>query len=1024
MYPVAVVDVPPIPIPFPEIPVIDVRPDGRGISVEVEIGIGIDPDRDGNSVNVPDIGRPLLPEFQPSEFYEARLSGPDINATGVEYYIRASDRAGNLATNPANAPAMLHPIRVAPSEYIISGRIYMPDNAGVAGVTVFAHALIRRQREIHSAQTASLGDGSYTLHLPAAGRWEVAIRPPARFFILEPRPSQVVVEANQPGVYDGVDFIVVEDLNPPVIEHNPAQDVEATFIDNDVIIRARIQDDSGRVRAHLVTLPPRREDDELLEGHDLHFLLPYAISSVENETDWTFRIPGGLVQGDFAYFIEAYDRVGNRATHPENPRENRHQVVLLPSPYRIAGIVTDTDGNPVPAVEITFSSEYPRPFRGNMRHGRTIRSRRVETEADGRFDVPVAVGVWEVRVHPRRGFVLREPIESIRIENEGVNELNIVLSADSDPPVIVHQPGAGYNFSEPMPVEVQVTDNHRVRFVALRLFREFDDEVVIFEEGDVDVSAQETPGGGVPPPSDVPPVRGENEKPVEPKFPPDIDFPAHLESSRPGYFEFIPMRTDDGTNYRADLRNHLHGPFAAEMDAVSYVIQAFDAAGNPALSPENMPGQPVEMMHTVPLTAPQTISGTVTVNGEPLAGVTVHLTDRRTVKLFTHTDADGMYKLPAVVGRNEVFIEFGFRHQVVFPADRAHQVAVEAGQHVEGIDFRLRLGQSEPPIPEGDSGSPEPRRVDREDLNGDAFINIFDLVLIATNFGKAIVALEVSVVPNPDVNLDGIVDIFDLVRVATRFGERLLQGAPAPQMQTVDAKMEAIPLERGGSTAKIALKLDTDVEVVGVQFDLAFHSDRAKLLAVEKGDLLGADDHHSFWRNPDIQGNVATHAANVALLPNPPGTSSGQLATVTLQLEGATFDDSFEVSIDNLILVDPDGHGVFARTRPIRLNAEALLLPDHDLLRQNYPNPFNPETWIPFQISREAPVRIEIYGTSGQIVRTLDLGHRSAGVYVSRGRAAYWDGTNNFGERVSSGVYFYTIRAGDYHAVKRMVLMK
>jgi flagellar hook assembly protein FlgD len=91
---------------------------------------------------------------------------------------------------------------------------------------------------------------------------------------------------------------------------------------------------------------------------------------------------------------------------------------------------------------------------------------------------------------------------------------------------------------------------------------------------------------------------------------------------------------------------------------------------------------------------------------------------------------------------------------------------------------------------------------------------------------------------------------------------------------------------------------------------------------------------------------------------------------------------------------------------------------------QNYPNPFNPETWIPYQISKDATVRIEIYNTLGQVVRALDVGHQLAGVYANRERAAYWDGTNNFGERVASGIYFYAIQAGDYRAVKRMVIMK
>ena len=92
-------------------------------------------------------------------------------------------------------------------------------------------------------------------------------------------------------------------------------------------------------------------------------------------------------------------------------------------------------------------------------------------------------------------------------------------------------------------------------------------------------------------------------------------------------------------------------------------------------------------------------------------------------------------------------------------------------------------------------------------------------------------------------------------------------------------------------------------------------------------------------------------------------------------------------------------------------------------LRQNYPNPFNPETWIPYELSRSAQVLIQIYNEAGQWVRTLDLGSKTAGVYVSRDQAAYWDGRNANGERVSSSVYFYRMETGAFSAMKKMVIM-
>ena len=93
-------------------------------------------------------------------------------------------------------------------------------------------------------------------------------------------------------------------------------------------------------------------------------------------------------------------------------------------------------------------------------------------------------------------------------------------------------------------------------------------------------------------------------------------------------------------------------------------------------------------------------------------------------------------------------------------------------------------------------------------------------------------------------------------------------------------------------------------------------------------------------------------------------------------------------------------------------------------LAQNYPNPFNPDTWIPYQLGKDANVVISVYSPTGQLIRRLDLGHKAAGFYTSRDRAVHWDGRNQSGERVSSGVYFYHLQAGSYSAIKRMLIVK
>ena len=111
----------------------------------------------------------------------------------------------------------------------------------------------------------------------------------------------------------------------------------------------------------------------------------------------------------------------------------------------------------------------------------------------------------------------------------------------------------------------------------------------------------------------------------------------------------------------------------------------------------------------------------------------------------------------------------------------------------------------------------------------------------------------------------------------------------------------------------------------------------------------------------------------------------------------------------------------------------AALIPKETSLLTNYPNPFNPETWIPYQLSTPAEVVLHIYAVDGKLVRTLALGHQPAGMYHSKSRAAYWDGKNEVGEQVASGVYFYTlstestrdsVTAGEFTATRKMLIMK
>ena len=169
------------------------------------------------------------------------------------------------------------------------------------------------------------------------------------------------------------------------------------------------------------------------------------------------------------------------------------------------------------------------------------------------------------------------------------------------------------------------------------------------------------------------------------------------------------------------------------------------------------------------------------------------------------------------------------------------------------------------------------------------------------------------------------------------------------------------------------------------------------------------------------------------------------LILVAGMFEGATAAPAAQLQVSKtLTAVEVQGWLTDARALEVRdpimkqgfVVLEQLLIaltPRETELLSNYPNPFNPETWIPYRLAEDAFVTLTIYDGSGQVIRTLEVGHRIAAAYENRSKAIYWDGRNDMGEWVASGVYFYQLRvensrseteAGDYSATRKMVILK
>ena len=122
--------------------------------------------------------------------------------------------------------------------------------------------------------------------------------------------------------------------------------------------------------------------------------------------------------------------------------------------------------------------------------------------------------------------------------------------------------------------------------------------------------------------------------------------------------------------------------------------------------------------------------------------------------------------------------------------------------------------------------------------------------------------------------------------------------------------------------------------------------------------------------------------------------------------------------------LEDDGSLAFKEGIEVLENLLALLIPKETALLANYPNPFNPETWIPYQLAESAEVTLTIYDMNGQLVRRIAVGNQAAGMYTSRNRAAYWDGRNQLGEFIASGLYFYTLTANNFTATRKMMVLK
>ena len=267
---------------------------------------------------------------------------------------------------------------------------------------------------------------------------------------------------------------------------------------------------------------------------------------------------------------------------------------------------------------------------------------------------------------------------------------------------------------------------------------------------------------------------------------------------------------------------------------------------------------------------------------------------------------------------------------------------------------------------------------------------------------------------------DGFVDFEDLMIFAMNYNNV----PPAPMYQPPvfpeNTPLVSLSSEQksvdAGAIFSVALKLSHQLKAKGAHLRLSYDARYFEVVEVTQGNL-----GLTFFSAPDKGGVVDI---NVAALGGDVPLAGETIATVEFRAKGsAPFVSLYLSRIDVRGVRNERADDKLSKLGVVGLNL-SVGKPDVTGVFHNYPNPFNPETWIPFQLEKEADVRLKIYDLQGHLVKTIELGNKPAGYYLSKERALHWDGRNDSGEKVSSGIYLYQFQAGKVVKTSKMVILK
>ncbi|MEX0737476.1 MAG: FlgD immunoglobulin-like domain containing protein [Bacteroidota bacterium] len=300
----------------------------------------------------------------------------------------------------------------------------------------------------------------------------------------------------------------------------------------------------------------------------------------------------------------------------------------------------------------------------------------------------------------------------------------------------------------------------------------------------------------------------------------------------------------------------------------------------------------------------------------------------------------------------------------------------------------------------------------RGDVSGDGTISAFDASLVLQHVTGITVITDAAALYAADASANGTVSAFDAALILQHVaGLYVIPPAVAPSntgLRKVDGS--SFNMSPSGSVSwsapaatqvpeVITMSLKTSSDASGIYSVEVTSAINEALVSIEGVSAkLPAD-----WQ---IAHNVVNGELKIAMAGLTP-IAGGEFATVSFRLK----DNSARLNLSTSSMLNEREGSVEA--------AEIAAVPTVFQLDQNYPNPFNPSTTIKYQLPQEAGVTLSIYNLQGQRVRTLVSGDQKAGFY-----SVQWDGKNDAGASVSTGLYIYRIHAGTFTAINKMLLMK